>query len=104
MNMSVSSLTKCFKVDMNCTLKGYINANLIQKSKENLLLKDLSIKEIAFQLGFTDEFYFSRFFKKQTGLPPNPTFGSIGLYYVITLNSLKKLGHYNPFIRNYTFF
>jgi AraC family transcriptional activator of pobA len=30
----------------------------------------LSIKQIAAELGFDDEAYFGRFFKKQTGLRP----------------------------------
>lgn len=70
MNMSASNLAKCFKQDTGTTLKEYINAQLVQTSKEKLLLGDSSIKEIAFGLGFTDEFYFSRFFKKQTGYSP----------------------------------
>jgi len=35
-----------------------------------LKLDDLSIKEIAFELGFADHAYFSNFFKAQIGLIP----------------------------------
>jgi len=47
--------------------KKYINSILLQKAK--ILLKDtnLSIKEISEMLGFTSEFYFSQFFKREEG-------------------------------------
>ena len=31
---------------------------------------DLTVGEISFRVGFTDPLYFSRAFKRQTGLPP----------------------------------
>jgi AraC-like DNA-binding protein len=48
----------------------YINHRRIERSKELLLISQLSIKEIAAQLGFEDPLYFSRVFQKQEGLPP----------------------------------
>ncbi|NSW89572.1 MAG: helix-turn-helix transcriptional regulator [Firmicutes bacterium] len=44
---------------------------IIHKAKEELLTSNSSIKEIAYKLKFSDEFYFSRFFKKHTGIPPS---------------------------------
>ena len=35
-----------------------------------LLREDARVREVAFELGFSNEYYFSRFFKKQTGIPP----------------------------------
>lgn len=70
MNMSASSLVKSFKRDNGYTLKSYINGRIIEKAKEKLLLTDMSIKEIASQLKFSDEFYFSRFFKRYSGISP----------------------------------
>lgn len=70
MNMSVSSLSRSFKLDTGITIKEYIKKQILQSAKEVLLLEDLSIKQVAYQLGFNDEFYFSRFFKKETGLSP----------------------------------
>jgi AraC family transcriptional activator of pobA len=47
-----------------------IQDRLILEAKKLLHLTTLSIKEIAYQLQFSDEYYFSRFFKKCTKLSP----------------------------------
>nr|WP_255684018.1 AraC family transcriptional regulator [Mangrovimonas futianensis] len=35
-----------------------------------LVSRHKTIKEIAYELGYNDEYYFSRFFKKQTDISP----------------------------------
>lgn len=45
-------------------------ADLIDKAKNLLLTTDLSINEIAYQLGFTYPGYFNRLFKNKTGQTP----------------------------------
>ena len=37
----------------------------------DLLKKDLIVRECAFELGYADEFYFSRDFKKYYGISPS---------------------------------
>jgi YesN/AraC family two-component response regulator len=69
-NLSPNSLAKAFKNDIGITLKDYIDKLLLQNAKEKLLLTDMNIKEIAYQLNFCDEFYFSKYFKRHTGLSP----------------------------------
>lgn len=49
----------------------YIANQKIIRIKEKLLTSNKSIREISFLCGFYDENYFSRFFKKHTGLTPN---------------------------------
>jgi len=70
LNLSHSSLIKKYKKDTGITLNSYIRNALLKRAIEKLLFTDASIKEIAFDLKFTDEFYFSRFFKKHIGFSP----------------------------------
>jgi AraC family transcriptional regulator, 4-hydroxyphenylacetate 3-monooxygenase operon regulatory protein len=54
----------------NCPPKRLIHDRMLQESKRLLLYSSHTINDIGFQLGFTDPSYFSRFFRKQTGLTP----------------------------------
>ncbi|TDO97119.1 AraC family transcriptional regulator [Flavobacterium sp. 245] len=47
-----------------------IQQRIILESKRHLKATTLSVKEIAFELGFVDHAYFSNFFKNQTGNTP----------------------------------
>ncbi|MNW18466.1 HTH-type transcriptional activator Btr [compost metagenome] len=42
----------------------------MDRAKELLSLSDYRLKSIASSVGYTDEFYFSRIFKKVTGQSP----------------------------------
>ena len=48
-----------------------IRARIILESKRLLVNADLSISEIAYQLNFSDNSYFSKFFKKYTAMTPD---------------------------------
>jgi AraC-like DNA-binding protein len=50
---------------------SYLAECRIRRSKELLRMEDCPISQVAEQVGYTDSFYFSRFFKKQTGLSPS---------------------------------
>lgn len=52
------------------TPKQLLNKRIVLESKKMLYNKEFSIKEIAFELGFESENYFSRFFKKHSGISP----------------------------------
>lgn len=63
-------LYKLFKKHSGLSPKSYLNNIRISKACE-LLSSDLySINEIARYVGYTDQFQFSKFFKKQIGLSP----------------------------------
>lgn len=49
----------------------HIHQNLIQNAKNKLRQTSLSISEIAYALGFNYPTYFTRFFKKETGITPS---------------------------------
>jgi AraC-like DNA-binding protein len=68
---SESSLVRIFKNITNQTPKSFINNQILTRAKKHLVLSNMTVKEIAYELGFHDEFYFSRFFKKMTGTPPS---------------------------------
>ena len=59
-----------FKLCYGVSPKAYLSQIRVLKAKEMLLTTDKLSREIADILGFTDELYFIRFFKKHTGLTP----------------------------------
>jgi AraC-like DNA-binding protein len=47
--------------------KEFLNNRLVLEAKRRLFYSESSVKELAYDLGFTDPEYFSRLFKKVTG-------------------------------------
>jgi AraC family transcriptional activator of pobA len=52
------------------TLTRILHTRLILEAKREIAYGRKSFKEISFELGFSDQAYFSRFFKVQTGIMP----------------------------------
>lgn len=52
------------------SITGLINQLLLLEAKRAIFLGFKTIKEIAYELGFRDQSYFARFFRKHTGLSP----------------------------------
>ena len=52
------------------TLTHILHSRLILEAKREIAYGRKSFKEISFELGFSDQAYFSRFFKVQTGMIP----------------------------------
>ncbi|CAN7795080.1 AraC family transcriptional regulator [Caballeronia sp. LjRoot34] len=48
-----------------------IHARIITEAKRNLIFGDMSVEQIAFELGFADAAYFTRFFRKEVGQAPS---------------------------------
>ena len=71
LGMETARFEREFKARMGMTPTAYIKGHLERRAKELLASSDLSVKEIAGELGFRDEFYFSRFFKRRAALPPS---------------------------------
>lgn len=59
-----------FKQSSGSTFKEYLNMVRIEESKRLLLNTDYTIIDIAIAVGFEDQSYFSKVFKKFTGLTP----------------------------------
>jgi AraC-type DNA-binding domain-containing proteins len=63
-NFNKNYLARLFKQKMGVTINNYITTLRMTKAKELLTLSELSIKEIAYEVGFQDEKYFMRLFKR----------------------------------------
>ncbi len=70
LHISTKALNKASKAHFNKTLSDLIAERLIIEAKRELYLTAKAVKEIAFELGYEDEFYFSRYFKKKVGVSP----------------------------------
>lgn len=70
LNISSNYLNILCKKNLNISATQLIQQRVLLEAKRLLQSTDLSIKEIAFELGFVDHAYFSNFFKGQTNLTP----------------------------------
>ncbi|WP_010275218.1 AraC family transcriptional regulator [Paenibacillus senegalensis] len=62
--------TRVFKKLYNQTPLAYFSDLRIRQAKRRIIQSDEPVRSIALSLGFHDEFYFSRKFKKATGAAP----------------------------------
>lgn len=69
-NLSLSSFKREFKAEFDDTPTNYINIKKVEKAKELLRITQMQISEIAYEVGFNDSLYFTRLFKKKTGISP----------------------------------
>ncbi|CAH0221086.1 MULTISPECIES: helix-turn-helix transcriptional regulator [unclassified Chryseobacterium] len=65
-----AKLNEVSKLHTHKTAQNVIYSLIVSEAKRLLLYEKLSVKEIAYQLGFNDPFYFSNFFKKHTSHSP----------------------------------
>lgn len=70
LNVSVSYLSRLLKTLTGQTTQQHIHDKLIEKAKEKLSTTELSISEIAYELGFGHSQSFSKFFKTKTAQSP----------------------------------
>jgi transcriptional regulator GlxA family with amidase domain len=69
-NYSREHLARFFKKQMGMTLREYIHKNRIDRAKGLLCQSDANIREIAHRLGFEDEKYFMKLFKRYENMSP----------------------------------
>lgn len=70
LNISANYLNILCKKNLKISATQLIHQRIGTEAKRLLQGTTLSIKEIAFELGFVDHAYFSNFFKSQTGISP----------------------------------
>jgi AraC family transcriptional regulator, transcriptional activator of pobA len=70
LGVSLGQLTRLCREVLGMSTIEAINARVVHEARRELVYSSLSVKQVAAELGFDDEAYFGRFFKKQTGMRP----------------------------------
>ena len=70
-SMSESQTIRIFKKDFGTTPYTYVLNKKIELAKKLLIDTNLSLREIAAKLCFSDEYYFSNIFKEKAGCSPS---------------------------------
>ena len=71
LNLSPRYLSDMLKQETGKTAIELIHIYLVNEAKNRLRSDDQRVSDIAYELGFGDLSYFSRLFKKETGITPN---------------------------------
>lgn len=74
LGVTEATLNRRVKAELGQTVLQAVNERLAIEARVALRAGDRSVKEVAFELGFGDPLYFSRFFKKHFGLSPSQYF------------------------------
>ena len=70
LNISAGHLSEVVKAQSGKPAIKHIHDRLVMEARRMLFHTNNSLKEISFDLGFTDASYFNRFFKRETGITP----------------------------------
>lgn len=70
LNLSSNRLNQILKERMGRTMSELLQERMIMEAKRQLYEGKRNIKEIGFDLGFSDQAYFSRVFRRMTGKSP----------------------------------
>jgi len=68
--VSEGYLSRCFTQETGLSLIHYVARYRIQQAKQLLNTGDMSITDIAMEVGFSDSNYFSRAFRREVGISP----------------------------------
>lgn len=69
-NMSISQFTRIFKKETGKTFLDFVTRKRIKQAKYLLKSTNKTMNEIAFEVGMDNSSYFTKVFKKYTGLRP----------------------------------
>jgi AraC family transcriptional regulator, transcriptional activator of pobA len=78
LNITPNALAKITKTYFNKTLTNLIAERIVIEAKRELYLTNKPVKEIAYELGYDDEYYFSRFFKNNATISPQMYRDTVG--------------------------
>lgn len=71
LSVTADYLGKAVRKSLNTTASDFILDRLLLEAKRLIVFTNLTSKEIAYSLNIEDPSYFSRMFKRKTGLSPN---------------------------------
>ncbi len=77
-NISPSYFSKVFKEEMGMNFNNYLNKVRITNGKRLLMDDSIPLVDVAFMTGFEDQSYFSKVFKRITGVSPGKYRESMG--------------------------
>lgn len=69
-HLSPSYFSRIFKEEMHANFNSYLNKIRIDRAKQFLLRDDINLVDISNLVGYEDQSYFSKVFKKMTGVSP----------------------------------
>jgi AraC family transcriptional activator of pobA len=78
LHISENALNKTCKLHFGKTITSLIAERMTIEAKRELYLSAKPVKQIAYELGYRDAFYFSRFFKKNVGVSPQMFRDNVG--------------------------
>jgi YesN/AraC family two-component response regulator len=70
LNLSSNYMSDLLKKETGLSALEHIHKEIIEEAKTRLLLANNSISSVAYELGFKYPQYFTRLFKKETGMTP----------------------------------
>ena len=68
--LSPSYFSKIFKDDMKCNFNTYVNHIRVERSKQLLRNDNINLVDVSNMVGYEDQSYFSKVFKKIVGVTP----------------------------------
>jgi AraC family transcriptional regulator, transcriptional activator of pobA len=78
LHISPKALARITKHHFNRTLTNMIAERIVIEAKRELYISGKAVKEIAYELGFTDEYHFSRWFKNKAAISPQVYRNQVG--------------------------
>ena len=70
LGITVGQLSRLCREVLGISALDVLNQRLLHEAQRELAYSNMSVKQLAGILGFVDDAYFGRFFKKQTGTTP----------------------------------
>lgn len=70
LGVSAGQLSRLCREALGHSALDVVNARVLHEARRELVYSNLSVKQIAALLGFADDAYFGRFFRKQAGETP----------------------------------